>query len=58
MTNSWIYCLLIELEGLLAMMTPKELANLLHTKKDIVKKHDKEYEKALLLILKLLGEDK
>ena len=58
MTNSWLYCLLVELEGLLARMTPKELADLLHDKKDIVKKHDKEFEKALLLILKLLDEDK
>lgn len=55
---NWLYCLLVELEGVLAVMTPKELAELLHTKKNIVEKHNKEYEKAILLILKLLGEDK
>lgn len=57
-TTNWLYCLLVELEGVLAVMTPNELAELLHTKKTIVEKHNKEYEKAILLILKLLGEDK
>lgn len=57
-TTEWLYRLLLELEGALAIMTPNELEELLQNKKALLEKHVKEYEKAILLILKLIGEDK
>ena len=52
MTSNRIYSLLVELEGMLAMMSPKELAEALRYKKI---KEEKEYEEALLKLLKLLS---
>ena len=55
MTRNKIYTLLVELEGLMAVLTPLELAQLLKHK-DM--KDDTKYEEAITLLIKLLTDNK